>query len=99
MARFDVYRGRHGVPYLLDVQSIFIDHLPTRVVVPLERLRERLPEIRDLTPTLQVGGEDVIMMTPLIASIPKRLLGRPVGNLESERDTITRALDRLLTGF
>jgi hypothetical protein len=31
--------------------------------------------------------------------LPKRELGRPVGNLAAERDAITRALDLLFTGF
>jgi toxin CcdB len=99
MARFDLYPGRQGTPYLLDVQSEHLDRLPTRMVVPLGAADATLPAFRDLTPTLLVGGTPHVLLTPLMAAIPRRLLGHPIGNLLPQADDITRAVDILLTGF
>lgn len=35
MARFDVYRFGHGVPYVLDVQADILGEMGSRVVIPL----------------------------------------------------------------
>ena len=94
MARFDVYRAPNG-DLLLDVQSDHLDHLPTRVVVPLFNL----PSLGDLTPGFDVHGDRVLMMTHYLTAVPRQSLRRPVANLSRERDAITRALDILLTGF
>lgn len=99
MPRFDVYRRRGGPGYLLDVQADHLYLLPSRVVVPLLPPTPALPPIRDLTPLLAVEGETLAMMTHFLAAVPKRELGKPVGNLLAEHDAIVRALGILLTGF
>lgn len=99
MPRFDLYRPRSGPGYLLDVQSDHLYLLPPRVVVPLLPPTPALPAIRDLTPLLAVEGETLAMMTHFLAAVPRRELGKPVGNLLAEHDAIVRALDMLLTGF
>jgi toxin CcdB len=99
MARFDVYRGAGGAGWLLDVQSVHLDHLPTRMVVPLLEETAALPAIRDLTPILRLDDAQLAIMTHYMAAVPKSGLGRPVGNLLGQADDITRALDILLTGF
>jgi toxin CcdB len=68
-------------------------------VVPLLPPSPALPPLRGLNPTLVVEGENLAMMTHFMAAVPRRLLGRPVGNLLAQADDITRALDMLLTGF
>ncbi len=100
MPRFDIYPGRGRTAFLLDVQSDHLEALPTRTVVPLEPGdKSALPGFRDLTPQLDVAGTPMVMLTPLIAAVPRRLLGKPIGNLLVQADEITRALDILLTGF
>ena len=99
MAQYDVFRAPEGTGYLLDVQADHLYPLPSRVVVPLLPPTPALPPIRDLTPLLTVEGETLAMMTHFLAAVPKRELGRPVGNLLAEHDAIVRALDMLLTGF
>src|SRR3954464_7117685 len=99
MARFDLYPGRSGARYLLDVQSDHLDQLPTRMVVPLGAPDATLPPFRDLTPTLLVAGAPPVMLTPLMAALPRPLLDPPLDNLLGQADDITRALDILLTGF
>ncbi|MBY0330691.1 MAG: CcdB family protein [Acetobacteraceae bacterium] len=99
MPRFDLYRRRGGPGYLLDVQSEHLYLLPTRVVVPLLPPSPDLPAIRDLNPTLHVGDEALAMMPQYLTAVPKRELGRSLGNLLDQSDDITRALSILLTGF
>ena len=100
MPRFDVYPGRGRATFLLDVQSDHLEALPTRTVVPLEPgTGGALPVFLDLTPRLDMAGTPVVMVTPLIAAVPRRLLGKPIGNLLDQSDDIIRALDILLTGF
>lgn len=99
MARFDVYRPKRGPGYLLDVQSDWLEALPSRIIVPLLPPTSALPVIRDLTPIFDVGGEKVAMMTHYLTAVPKGELGRPVGSLAGHRDEITRVLDTLMTGF
>lgn len=99
MPPFHYYRGRGAARYLLDVQSSQLDGLATRVVVPLVLAGDRFPDFLALNPFLVVEGERFVMMTTLIAALPKRVLGRPLGNLLDQADDITRALNILLSGF
>lgn len=99
MARFDLYRPRRGPGYLLDIQSNWLESLPSRVVVPLLAPSAALPVISSLTPVFRVGEEEFAMMTHYLTAIPKRELGPSVGSLAAHQDDITRALDVLITGF
>jgi toxin CcdB len=100
VARFDLYRRPRGAKgCLLDVQSQFLDHLRTRVVVPLLPPEEVPAPLRDLHPRFVVEGEALLLATQLLGAIPLRELGRPIGNLAAEQDAISRALDLLFTGF
>ena len=99
MARFDVHRVSGGHGFLLDVQADHLSALPSRIVVPLLPHSEALPAIRDLNPLLRMADQEVVMMTHYLTAIPRRELGRAVANLSDNGDTITRALDLLLTGF
>ena len=100
MARFDLHPMPGGGPgALLDVQADLLDHLRTRVVVPLLPREGAPPPIRDLNPVFEVRGAALIMATQAVVAVPVRDLGRPMGSLRHEADAITRALDVLLTGF
>ena len=100
MARFDVHpMPGGGKGYVVDVQADLLSHLSTRVVVPL------LPEaavsrpISELNPVYDMRGVRHVLVTQALASIPGRELKRPISGLAEHRDSITRALDILLTGF
>jgi toxin CcdB len=105
MAQFDVYRNanpatRARIPYLLDVQSDLLDPLATRIVVPLckpEVLAGRPAE--RLNPALEVEGRSVLMLTPELAGVPRRILGERIANLAAERSAIIAALDLAFTGI
>ena len=100
MARFDVHQmpGR-GVGYVLDVQADLLSELATRVVVPLLPEDAAPKPLSDLNPAFEIDGMRHVMVTQAIASIPRRELTRQVCSLAADRDSITRALDVLLTGF
>jgi toxin CcdB len=95
--RLDLYRAPQG--YLLNVQHDLHEHLSTRIVVPLLREAEAPPPSRDLNPRFVLDDGPHLLFPQYLAAVPKRELGRPIGNLEAERDAVTKALDLLLTGF
>ncbi len=105
MAQFDVYRNasaatRARIPYLLDVQSDLLDPLATRVVVPLCK-----PEVLSgkpaerLNPAFEIEGRKVLMLTPELAGVARKLLGDRVAGLAHERRAIIAALDLVFTGI
>ncbi len=105
MARFDVYAnpGRHAgtTPYLLDVQSEFLQDLETRMVIPLRRL-DHFPQValsNRLTPVFTIGGEACLLETPKMGAIPQRVLKSPVTSLAQSQDQVTAALDFVFQGY
>ena len=101
MPRFDIYPmpGPNRAGYLVDVQAPLLDHLATRAVLPLIPAAAAPPPIRDLNPTISVDGLPHLLLTQAILAIPLRDLKRPIASAAEHQDTITRALDLLLTGF
>ncbi len=95
MAQFDVHRLDDT--YLLDCQSDQLDGFNSRIVVPLIAVGTITREFPRLTPRLQVGQEEFVMATHLMAAIDRRLLGPSVASLVQERYTIQTAID-VLTG-
>src|SRR5690348_11161177 len=105
MARFDLYRLPRSSPsasaqaaLVVDVQSAHLQHLESRVVVPL-RPRAAVKPVSELHPILRIEGDLYVLETHALASLPRRELGHPIANLAAYRDEIVRALDILLTGF
>lgn len=104
MAQFDVFRNPNlatltGIPFLLDVQSGLLDHLITRVVVPLAR-----PELignksaKYLNPSIEIQSEEFVMLTQELAAVPARILGAPVASLKDKHVEIIQALDIIFSG-
>ena len=99
MARHDIHVMPEGVGYLLDVQSDLLFDLNTRVVVPLLPEESAPKSAARLNPAFRIEGSLHVMTTQFIASVPKRVLGDPVGSLSKEADDITTAIDMLTQGF
>ena len=103
--QFDVYanpnpRTRDAMPLLLEVQSDLLRDLASCVVVPLSRTDTgHLPELRTLTPRIQVEGSSYLLQTPQLAGVARKPLGKPLANLSAARGEIMAALDLLLTGY
>lgn len=101
MARFDVHPipGKKRDGYVLDVQADLLAALTTRTVLPLLPESTAPKPISDLNPIFDIEGTRHVMVTQAMASIPAKELKPAVTSLAAHRDTITRALDTLLTGF
>jgi hypothetical protein len=102
-SQFDVFRhpGRDRAkdrPYVLIVQTRFLDHMKTRVCAPLVVAGAFLKQTR-LNPTLRVEDTDVFLSPTELATLPVQVLGTPITNLESDRDRIVAALDLVFTGI
>lgn len=104
MAQFSVYRNKNprtkaSIPFLLDVQSGLLDHLDTRVVIPLAKAKSfGGPPSEALKPIFDIGGERCILLTPMLAGISKKELGAEAGSLREEQFAIIAALDVLISG-
>ena len=104
MAQFDVYPNpepsqKDKIPYLLEVQADLLQDLNTRVVAPLYDMDvANRPQVRGLTPVFEMGGRQVVMITPELAGVPSRRLPPKIGSLAQERSVIVAAIDLLFTG-
>ena len=104
MARFDVYANpvvaeRKHTPYFMDVQNDYIDHIASRVVVPLRREAAFGPRPRNLNPLLQVNTDSVVMDTAAIGAVPASELRKPSANLRDARAVVQEALDTLFGAY
>ena len=104
MAQFTIYQNKNplskkAVPLLLDIQSSLLDELKTTVVVPLSKLETNKDKVfTQLTPILNIDGAAFLMLTPQLAGIQRKELGKPVASAESARAEIIGAIDFLLSG-
>lgn len=99
MARFHVYVNAEGGGYLLDVQANLLNHLNTCVVVPLLPLDTAPKPAKVFNPIFEIDGASYLMATQFLATVPRRLMGKEVGNLQDEASTIVNALDCLFQGI
>ncbi len=105
MAQFDLHvnpnpRERDGFPFLVVIQSQQLDHLPTRLVMPLQRLDAvpvGLP--RRLVQTVTIDGEALFLAAHQCAALPARVLRRPRGSMAEQQSTIRDALDAVVSGI
>lgn len=104
MTQFCVYKNpsKHtskSFPYLIDIQSNLLADLTTRIVIPLSRqalLRNQT--LTRLTPVVTYNGDDYLLMTPQISSLPANVLSKPIGTLAQMRDDIIAAIDFSIAG-
>ncbi|WP_378947400.1 CcdB family protein [Mesorhizobium sp. ANAO-SY3R2] len=99
MARYDVFAGPYEGSYLLDVQSDLLDHLKSRVVVPLLPAEDVPPAVRKLNPIFDVSGRRLVMATHLIGAVAVAELRKTHVNLAEHHDAVVAALDMLFQGF
>ena len=105
MAQFDVYKNpnkntRTAYPYIIDIQNPLISELATRIVIPLGNISYfKNEQMKGLTPGVSYEGEQLLLLTPQVASLPTKKLTNPVGSLSHFRDEIIAALDFAITGI
>lgn len=98
MARFDVYELRSTAGLVVDVQVDLLEHLMTRVVIPLLRGAEADWPMPRLAPKIIFSRTDWTLGTPFIIGVPVRELIGPVGTVADQEYPISLALDLLFTG-
>ena len=102
MAQFDVFKSTNPstqalYPYLLEIQSDTLRHLQTTAVIPLTATQEYSGKpLSHLHTSFKIFNKDYIGMTPLIASVDRRILGDKVTSLAHYRNAIVAALDFMI---
>lgn len=105
MAQMTIYQNKNSqskkvFPLLLDIQTNLLDSLQTTVVIPLKKLEKNKDIVlAQLTPTLTIEGEDYLMLTPQLAGIQRKELGKAIADVEYARTNILNALDFLIGGI
>ena len=105
MAQLTVYQNKNpqskkAFPLLLDIQTNLLDSLQTTVVVPLQKLEAHKDKVlTQLTPIFTIEGVDYLMLTPQLAGIQRKELGKVIADIEHARTDILNALDFLFTGI
>ena len=99
MARFAVHAEPGGDGYLLDVQADALEHLNTRMVVPLMPAKRAPRPATRLNPAFRIGATDYVMATQYMAAVPRRILKKSPFSLAHRREEIIAAIDLLLQGF
>ena len=101
--QFDVFpnpsrRGIEERPFVVVVQSKFLNDVGTRICVPL--IAERfLKPVSRLNPLFEISKRQCYFHPVEFMTIPVRLLRSPVANLELYRDRIVAAIDLVFTGI
>ena len=85
-------------PFLLDVQSDFLNDLKTRLVIPAVMQTNHKP-ISRLNPQFIWENEQYLLITQEMAAIPSNNLGERVTDLQVLRGEIMAAIDLLITGI
>ena len=103
MRQFDVFpnpspRSRVAAPYIVLMQSHFVDEMPTALIAPLIR-EPRSGDFTRVSIAARLNDEMLYLSLAEMAPIARSGLKRAVGTLRSHEDDIRRALDRLFTGF
>lgn len=55
--------------------------------------------MQGLTPEITFNGQELLLLTPQISSVPEKHLKTPVGTLSHFRSQIVGALDLAVTGI
>ena len=103
MRQFDVYEApsaaaRRIAPFVVVVQSHFLDGVPTVVIAPLLRQADR-PAYSGVSVPLRFADEDLVLSLAELVRVDRAVLRRARGTLQELEDEIRRALERVFTGF
>jgi toxin CcdB len=85
-------------PFLIVLQSDLVSGLNSTVVAPLVPERA-MKGARQLNPILTIDDQPHWLAAHELFAMDRRLLGKPIANLASERDVVIAALDMLFTGI
>lgn len=86
-------------PTLVILSGDAVDSLTLVIVAPLVMAKHHGPLTRRLHVPVQFNGEDRVVVTEELVSIPKSALSRAIGTLDGYRDSLVSALDFLFQGY
>jgi toxin CcdB len=98
MSQFDVHRLKSVATLVVDCQSELLEHLSTRMVVPLISREQAPVQVARLNPLVSIDGQEFVMATQLAAAVLQRDLGNVVASLRDRSFEIVGALDVLFSG-
>ena len=103
MKQFDIFRNPDPVfarrrPYLVVLQSDFLNTVETVVVAPLAPAT-RTKQIERLTPAIEISGTPHVLLVHEMAPVTRTRLKRAVGTMAAKRDEILAAVDLIFVGF
>jgi toxin CcdB len=91
-------RSRGAVPFVVLMQSHFVDAMHTALIAPVVR-EPSTGDFSRVSVEVVVDGETLHVSLAEMAPVLRSALKNPVGSLLAHEDDIRRALDRLFTGF
>ncbi|MFM2111674.1 MAG: hypothetical protein RLZZ271_334 [Pseudomonadota bacterium] len=105
MAQYDVFKNpskasRDDIPYVVVIQSDLLEHLSTRLVMPLSKSEASAPGgPAALCPAVDFDGQVLRALPHLMAAFRVRDLGRPVGSVPGFSSRLIGAVDAVLSGI
>jgi len=91
-------RSRIAAPFVVVMQSHFLEAMHTTLVAPL--IREPMSgDFTRVSVLVRLGDEMLHLSLAEMAPIRQSQLRHRVGDIRAHEDDIRRALDRLFTGF
>lgn len=92
-------RARRVYPYVVVLQADISASGRDRVIAFLVARRQIGPVAGKLTPVVEIGGQEFVVLMPSITNVPVVELRRAVGDLTAYRSKIVDALDWLFLGI
>ena len=105
MTQFCVYknqdrRSKETYPYFVDVQNALFADLNSRLVIPLTGHNSlNKIHVERLCPVIPIRGENYVLLTHQMTSVPASILAKEEMSLEDFRYEILDAIDMLITGI
>ncbi len=99
MRQFDVCRARGSETLLVNCQSDFLSHLPTRFVVPLLPLSDAPDAAERFNPIIRLHGQDYHFAPQYSASVRTSDLQTVGWSVDADYERVTAAIDFLIGGF
>jgi len=105
MSQFTLYlnkdkSSKKTYPYFVDVQNNLLSDLNSRLVIPLTPLKKVNEKVaQKLCPAINIDGDEFVLVTNQMTTVPKSTLKSEVDSLEQYRHQIIDAIDMLITGI
>lgn len=105
MKQFAVYknksRNKLAYPYFIDVQAEMLEHLNTRLVMPLTQKTDLNSQVKVLAPVVTIEQIDYIVLANMITTTDVKNLKDENAVLDAShiRDQLVAAIDMMILGI